>query len=126
MPILLAPSSAVENLIGERAYATLMLVHGGRRLRIPRDVSRADQLVQWIGPEHAQALVAEFGGAEIEIRNGKAIAPLDAKVLRLRLKHRMTHAEIADTLGCTERAVRRCLARARTGHGPGLPEQANG
>lgn len=115
----------VVTLIGYDAFQAIVAAHGGRELRIPVALERAPHLTQMVGHEQAQRMIEEFGGCSLDVPNGKRTPSTAPRVLHLRHQYNMSHSEIAATLDCTERAVRKILASLKTGMVPGLPSPAD-
>ncbi|MBA3577469.1 MAG: helix-turn-helix domain-containing protein [Sphingomonas sp.] len=107
--------------IGASAFRALVEARGGSSLRVPRSISSAAHLVQWLGEEAAHRLVEEYGGFVIDVPNLKATPAYDHRVVPLLDK--MSDWHIATTVGCTERTVRNIRRRA-TGNLPGLNSKA--
>lgn len=111
----------ILTVVGASAFRTLVEVRGGTSLRVPRSLSSAEHLVQWLGQDAAQRLVQEFGGFVIDVPNLKATPAYDHRVIPLLDK--MSDGQIAITVGCTERTVRNIRRRA-TGNLPGFNQKA--
>ena len=111
----------ILSVVGVSAFRTLVEVRGGTSLRVPRSLSSAAHLVQWLGEEAANRLVQEFGGFVIDVPNLKATPAYDHRVVPLLDK--MSDGQIAITVGCTERTVRNIRRRA-TGNLPGFNQKA--
>jgi hypothetical protein len=90
-------------LIGEALALRLVELHGGRRVFVPRRAAAGQKLAVELSPEAEAALVEEFGGGNIEVPLCK---DWRARIYRAR---GMTHAAIAERLGCGEWAVRSYL-----------------
>ena len=90
-------------LLGETLALQLVELHGGRRVFVPRRASATQKLAVELSPEAEAALVEEYGGGNIEVPLCK---DWRARIYRAR---GLTHAAIAERLGCTEWAVRSYL-----------------
>jgi DNA-binding NarL/FixJ family response regulator len=100
--------------IGYTAFETLVSVRGGRRLYVPTDVESAAQIVQWLGEEKAHRLIEEFGGFAIDIPNRRPTTlPSRQQVIEALISARLSDADIADKVGCTERWVRNIRSQMR-------------
>ncbi len=111
----------ILTIIGASAFRTLVEVRGGTALRVPRSLASAVHLIQWLGEDAAQRLVAEYGGFVIDVPNLKATPAYDHRVVPLLDK--MSDGQIAVTVGCTERTVRN-IRRRTTGNLPGFNAKA--
>jgi hypothetical protein len=110
--------------IGYSSFEMLVKVRGGRRLYVPTAVSRADQLVQWLGEESAARMIEEFGGFHIDIPNRRPATPPSRRaVIHALITAGKTDAEIVELVECTERSVRRYRDEMRDTR-PGLLRQA--
>lgn len=88
----------------EAAVPKLVAARGGLRLYIPSAPAEGDELVRLIGLPAACALAALRGNEEVDIPLGIGIGAKKAAIARI--AHRPA-AEIARTVGTTERHVRR-------------------
>lgn len=111
----------ILSTIGASAFRCLVEVRGGTSLRIPRRIDAAGQIVQWLGEEAAGRLIDEYGGFVIDVPNLKATPAYDHRVTPL--LNKLTDAQIAITVGCTERTVRNIRRRA-TGNLPAMKLRA--
>ncbi|GGQ64802.1 RNA polymerase sigma factor [Streptomyces althioticus] len=92
--------------------------------------SSLDAALTGDGPEHGEAVLADFIGVEEErlalVEDFHALAPLmaelsdrDREILRMRFVEEATQAEIGERLGCSQmhvsRLIKRIITRLRTG-----------
>ncbi|MEU0909566.1 SigB/SigF/SigG family RNA polymerase sigma factor [Streptomyces althioticus] len=92
--------------------------------------SSLDAALTGDGPEHGEAVLADFIGVEEErlalVEDFHALAPLmaelsdrDREILHMRFVEEATQAEIGERLGCTQmhvsRLIKRIITRLRTG-----------
>ncbi|MEV5333951.1 SigB/SigF/SigG family RNA polymerase sigma factor [Streptomyces werraensis] len=92
--------------------------------------SSLDAALTGDGPEHGEAVLADFIGVEEErlalVEDFHALAPLmaelsdrDREILHMRFVEEATQAEIGERLGCSQmhvsRLIKRIIARLRTG-----------
>lgn len=106
------PTSEVAHLVQLiGAEATLALVErwGGTRLYLPERPNPDGELWAVVGADAARYLSERYGREQIEVPGAR-----QWRILIYRGRG-MTHAQIARATGCTERNVRRTLARAAEG-----------
>ena len=112
------PPPALQHLvalIGEAMALRLVELHGGRRVFVPRRAGARQKLAVELSPQAEAALVEEFGGGNIEV---PLVRDWRARIYRAR---GMTHAAIAERLGCGEWAVRSYLRQPDSVDQLGLP-----
>lgn len=93
-------------LIGPEATLALVERWGGTRLYVPMRADPKSDLWRVVGEDAARYLSERWGREQIEVPGGR-----QWRILAYRARG-MSHADIARATGCTERNVRRTLARA--------------
>ena len=86
-------------LVGPQATLTLVELHGGTRLFVPKSANQGTRLAREIGLSAAHALSAEYGGLMVKVPMAK---PWRARIYR---GEGMTYPAIARRLGTTEGRV---------------------
>lgn len=94
-------------LVGVEATLTLVELHGGTRLSVPKGANQGTRLAREIGLAAARAISAEYGGLMIKVPMAK---PWRARIYRSR---GMSYPAIARRLGTTEGRVWAWLNAAR-------------
>lgn len=92
--------------LGLRIALRLMQEWGGCEMSFPKVPGPDHRVVHALGEADAQAVCAYLGGSVIYIPHGRAPRSARAAVLDLQSKN-LTRAEIARTLGISQRHVRR-------------------
>lgn len=93
-------AAALARLIGRQATLTLIELHGGTRIPIPRTVNQGTRLAREIGLDAARALCAVHGGVELKVPLAK---PWRALIYRRR--DGLSYAAIARRLGASDTSV---------------------
>lgn len=113
LPETLAP---VVEAIGYSATLSLIHVHGGSRIHIPKPESldETHPLVELLGMPCVLRLARAVGGSRLDVPVGRSILAEARRDRVLRLwRERMPIPEIARTVGATQQAVYRLLRQAR-------------
>lgn len=116
------PISMVDlaETLGLRVALRLMQEFGGCEMSFPKAPAPDHRVVQALGEADAQAVCAYLGGAVIYIPHGRSRHSARQAVLGLQAQN-LTRAEIARTLGISQRHVRRVAnTPARDSRQPGL------
>lgn len=92
--------------LGLRVALQLMQEFGGCEMSFPKVPGPDHRVVQAMGEADANAICAYLGGSVIYIPHGRAPRSARSAVLDLQSKN-LTRAEIARTLGISQRHVRR-------------------
>jgi hypothetical protein len=108
--------------IGFSAFERLVEVRGGRRLRVPTDIDRAQQIVQWLGLDAAGKLIGQFGGFEVDVPNRRPHAlPSRRQMVYALIEAGRSDDDIVEIVHCTGRAVRGYRADWREENPEALP-----
>lgn len=92
-------------LIGPEATLALVERWGGTRLYLPKSSTSDSELWKVVGGDAARYLSERYGREQIEVPGAR-----QWRILVYRGRG-MSHAQIARATGCTERTIRRFLAR---------------
>lgn len=101
----------VAETLGPRVALVLMQHFGGQDLKFPTRPHRDHPVIKALGETDGYALCQFLGGAQIYVPHNRPARSARPHVLALESEG-MTRAEIARTLGISERHVRRMANRS--------------
>jgi len=97
-------------LLGQEAAFAVMTRFGGVKLYIPQKPEDAHPLADLLGREVLCRLCQALGGTYLEVpRNQARLRQLQRQRIHQLRAERLTQAQIARKMGCTERWVRQVL-----------------
>ena len=99
----------IAEVAGEAAAFALADARGGRRVYVPKTTSPDTELAQIVGVAAAAKMASAFGGIDFLVARRWRWRE---RIIRL-VGAGKSRAEIAESLGCTERAVYAQIQQAR-------------